>query len=312
MSTLTIGVAEKNRNPYWDMVNAGWSDAAERLDLSVNITAPESENAEEQAELMRAHLDAGVDALAFVGTNPAMFEPIVADAARRGIPVVAFDLDAPTSGRALFVGMERPLDAGRRAGRNAAAVLEPGATVLVQTGSDRAPGAVGKKAGFLEVMAEQGFRVVELENDHEDAVLARETAEAALAAHPEAACLFGVYGYHPVSQAAAVRSLGRVGEVKVVGFDMLPETVHLIESGEVTSSIWIQEYQFGYLAAAAIADLVRLGTEEALTLFGMSFEHRENNIRVPTPITYSKENIHEFVSWSRQRAIAERTTATAF
>ncbi|MBF8192598.1 hypothetical protein ITP53_44345 [Nonomuraea sp. K274] len=44
MRQVRIGVTEKNRNPYWDMVNAGWLDAAAKLDLSVEIAAPESED----------------------------------------------------------------------------------------------------------------------------------------------------------------------------------------------------------------------------------------------------------------------------
>ncbi|HEY4224765.1 MAG TPA: substrate-binding domain-containing protein [Pseudolysinimonas sp.] len=309
MNQLTVGVIEKNRNPYWDMVNAGWTDAAGLLDLGLRIDAPPSEDVDAQLQLMREQLDSGIDALAFVGTDPAAMTPLVTEAGRRGIPVVAFDLDAPNSGRLMFVGMETPLEAGHRAGAQIAALVGR-APVIVQTGSDRAPGAVGKKRGFLEVMERSGIPVIEIENDHEDVAAAVALASQALEQHPDARGIFGGYGYHPVAQAAAVRATGRQG-VSIVGFDMLPETVELIAAGEVASSIWIREYEFGYQSAVALSSFLRAGVSESLQLFGMSAESPEGNVRIPTPVTYTKENIQEFIDWSRAHSIHQRTTATA-
>lgn len=311
MRPIRVGVTEKNRNPYWDMVNAGWADAAERLGMTLRIDAPHSEDVEAQVALMRAQLDDGVDALAFVATRPHAFGGIVAEAAERGVPVVAFDLDAPDSGRLMFVGMEPPAAAGRRVGAQMASLVGDGATVLLQTGSDKAPGAVGKRAGFLDVMGEHGISVVEAPSDGEDTVLARTLAEQLLRDTPGATGFFGVYGYHPIVQARAVRAAGREGQVAIVGFDLLPETVDLLHSGTVARSTWIQEYYFGFYAAAALSDLVRLGVHEALTLRGMNSADLAGNAFVPPPVTFTRDTIQEFRAWSAQKRITERTTATA-
>jgi ribose transport system substrate-binding protein len=308
---IRVGITEKNRNPYWDMVNAGWSDAAERLGMTLRIDAPPKEDVAAQIALMREQLDSGVDALAFVGTRRDAFGDIVAEAAGRGVPAVAFDLDAPDSGRLLFVGMEPPVAAGRRVGAQMAALVGDGATVLVQSGSDTAPGAVGKRAGFLEVMARHRITVVEAPSDGEDPALARALAEQLLRDAPEATGFFGGYGYHPIVQAEAVRTMGRDGSVSVVGFDLLPETVDLLYTGKVARSTWIQEYYFGFYAAAAISDLTRLGTREALTLRGMDSGSLAGNTFVPPPVTYTRETIQEFRDWAARKRIAERTTATS-
>jgi ABC-type sugar transport system substrate-binding protein len=309
MDEFVIGITEKNRNPYWDMVNAGWADAAQELGVRLRIEAPENEDAVAQAALMRRQLAEGASALAFVGTDPAVLGPVVAEARLAGIPVAAFDLDAPDSGRLFFVGMERPVDAGRRAGYLMIERVPEKSTVIVQTGSDRAPGAVGKKEGFIEVARLGGLTVVETSNDHEDAAQARSIAESALAAHPGAKGIFGVYGYHPIAQAQALNNVGR-DDVTVVGFDMLPETVDLIATGRVACSIWIQEYQFGFQTAVELARVLREGPRGALSAMGMSALNLPSNVRTPDPITYTKENIQEFIDWSRAHSITTRTAAT--
>lgn len=300
MTPVRIGITEKNRNLYWDMVNAGWYDAARRLDLDLRIDAPGNEDIDAQVAMMRAQLDSGVDALAFVATRTDAFDDVVAEAHDRDVPVVAFDLDAPASGRLLFVGMEPPEQAGRRAGAQMAELIGDGATVIVQTGSEQAPGAVGKRAGFEAVMADHGITVVDAPSDGEDAAVAFAIARSLLIAHPEAAGIFGVYGYHPILQARAVDAVGRAGSVSIVGFDMLPQTVDLVAAGSVAASTWIREYYFGYYAAAAISDLVRLGTTDALTMRGMDAERPAGNVFVPPPVTYTKDTIGEFREWSRR------------
>ncbi|QRP48462.1 hypothetical protein [Amycolatopsis sp. FDAARGOS 1241] len=66
---LRITVVEKNRGPYWDMVNAGWRDAAERLGLDLIIEAPVYEAVGDQVGAIRRHLAAGVDGVAFVASD---------------------------------------------------------------------------------------------------------------------------------------------------------------------------------------------------------------------------------------------------
>jgi ribose transport system substrate-binding protein len=307
---IRVGVTEKNRNPYWDMVNAGWTDAADRLGISLHIDAPPGEDVQAQAAMMRAQLHDGVDALAFVATRTHAFDDIVAEADERGVPVVTFDLDAPDSGRLMFVGMEPPVAAGRRAGAHLASLVGDGATVILQTGSEHAHGAVGKRTGFLEVMGRHGITVVEGPSDGEDTVLAGSLAGQLLRDNPHATGIFGVYGYHPIVQARAVQAAGRAGQVAIVGFDLLPETVDLLEAGAVAQSTWIQEYYFGYYSAAAVSDLVRLGVREALTLRGMDPVEFPGNVFLPPPVTFTRDTIQQFREWSAQKRIAERTTAT--
>ncbi|QRP48463.1 substrate-binding domain-containing protein [Amycolatopsis sp. FDAARGOS 1241] len=124
----------------------------------------------------------------------------MAEATAAGVPVVTFDLDAPRSGRSLFVGMPEAVELGRQAGRLMTERVPAGPRILVQTGSAKAPGAVGKLRGFLEVTVQAGLEVVGGEDDGERIGLATANARAALAEDLGFAGCYGGYGYHARSR----------------------------------------------------------------------------------------------------------------
>jgi len=296
---------EKNQGDYWDTVNAGWAHAAARLGLAVRVTAPEYEDLDEQLALMREHLESGVDVLAFVATDPDAFGPIVAEAQAAGVIVLTFDLDAPACGRTLFVGMQPGVEMGRAAGRLMLEHVRSGQKVLAQTGSTAAQGAVGKLRGFVETVSAAGVEVVVAESDGENLERAARIAEALLAQHPDAAGMYGVYGYHPAIQARAAEAAGRPG-VAVIGFDMVPDTVAELQRGTVRASIWIRDYYFGYLAGVAAHDLAVLGGDEVLALYGMDPARPETTARLLPITAYTPQNVHEYVSWSEARLNRQR------
>jgi ribose transport system substrate-binding protein len=306
---IRVGVTEKNLNPYWDMVNAGWQDAAEALGLDLVIEAPPSEDPAEQEALMRRQLDAGVDALAFVATRRDGFRAVVAEARSRGIPVVAFDLDAPESGRLSFVGMPGLYESGIQIGEFLHERIPAGSPVIAQTGSDHAPGAGNKLRGFLDAMERLSHPVVTADSDGEDVERSTTIAVELLAAHPDTAGMFGVYGYHPIVQAHAVERAGLAGQVVIVGYDMLPETVRLLEQGAVASSVWIQEYYFGFHTAQLIADIVRLGPE-SLRAYGMDPDDPVGNAYYPPFRFFTPETVHEFIAFRDAKRLDTRTAAT--
>jgi ribose transport system substrate-binding protein len=311
---IRVGVVEKNQGAYWDMVNTGWEDAADALGLTVEIAAPVHENLETQLQLMRDLVDSGVDALVFVATDPTAFDEVVADAQSKGVVVMTFDLDALNSGRTLFVGMPSGEQMGRSVGELMRGFVGRGEKVIAQTGSTTAQGAMGKLRGFLEVMAEAGIECIVTESDGEDLDRASGIARDALAAHPDAKGMFGVYGYHPAIQADEIARVGAADRISVVGFDMVPETVAALLAGRVKASVWIREYYFGYLAAVAAHDLVTLANDDVLALYGMDPADPATTVRVLPVTAYTPDNVDEFVTWSSKRlgrALRPVSAATA-
>ncbi|WP_344077739.1 substrate-binding domain-containing protein [Luedemannella helvata] len=301
---------EKNQHTFWDGENAGWREAAARLGMEVAVAAPVQENIDEQLAMMRRHLADGVDVLGFVGTYPDAFDEVVAEAADRGVPCICFDLDAPRSGRKLYVGMKDPYTMGRWAGERMLALLPPGPRLIgLQTGSEKAAGARGKLDGFVDVMKENGHSVVGGANDGEDVALSRRNCEQLLAEHPDVDALYGVYSYHTAIQGQCVRSLAR--KPVVFGWDVLPETIELLQEGIVDTAVWIKEYYFGYYAATAVATLVRVGVDEALEVMGMDPVHLEGNVICPEAEAITPQTVDRYVRWRRDHGLEDKLTRLA-
>jgi ribose transport system substrate-binding protein len=275
---VRIGVSEKNRDPYWALVNRGLHDAASRCGAEVVILAPADEDVDAQVAQIHELLAKGVDALAVVATQPDRVGSAIDAAVAAGVPVMCFDLDAPASRRLAYVGTEGYETLGRHAARTMSTRLAPASKVLVQVGSRHATGALGKAAGFRDEIEAQGHAVVEVTYDDHDPQRAQAQAATAIARHPTLGGMFGVYGYHPAAQAAAIAAAGPPSPPVIVGFDLLPETVHGLRIGTIAATLWIQEYAFGYYAAAMLNYVVRLGVRETLTMFGFDAEEHARNI----------------------------------
>lgn len=294
-----IAVIEKNRSRYWERVNAGFAEAAGLFGMHVDISAPRTEDTDEQLSLMATALDSDADAVAVVGTTPDGFNDLIERGIAGGTPVVTFDLDAPDSSRHLYVGTQPPHDLGRQAGNAMARRLGAGSRVAVQSGSTHAAGAFGKMAGFREVMAARGIDVVECRNDMGDSDAAYSIVLDILRDDPTIAGLYGVYAYHAPVQARAVSQMRPQGTVHVVGNDMLPETVAGIQSGTIACSLWIQEYYFGFYTVSVLANMLRIGPRRTLTLMGFDGMRGRDRRLVLPPIEYTSANVAEYVTWEK-------------
>lgn len=309
LRTVRVGIVEKNRHSFWDGENAGWRDAGARLGLEVSVLAPVQENLDEQRAMMRRHLDDGVDVLGFVGIYPDAFDDIVAEATSCGVPCVCFDLDAPRSGRKLYVGMNDPYAMGRWAGEKVLALLPSGpCTIGVLTGSEKACGAVGKMNGFVDVMEGNGHVIVGGANDFEDVALCRKNCQELLDEHPDVDVLYGVYSYHTAIQGECVKGRRQAKKPIIFGWDVLPETIDLLQEGVVDMAVWIKEYYFGYYAAAAATNLARIGVDEALEVMGMDPVNLEGNTICPEAQAITPDTVGEYIEWRRSHGLEERLT----
>lgn len=292
---MRIGICEKNRDPYFDIVNRGFLTAGRRLGFESVIVAPGSEDICEQERLVRGLIDQRVDALAVVASDPTALNMAIGEAMARGIPTICFDLDAPDSQRLLYVGTEAMTSLGRRAAGIMAGLLAPGAQVAVQGGSEWAAGATGKRNGFIEAARTAGLEVVEVLHDNHDPETALVNARHLLAKYPDLSGIFGVYGYHPGAQIRALRELGVHREICIVGFDILPETIQGLKSGEIAASVWIREYHFGYLGGAVLFNMLTLGIEETLAMLGLDSDPGPTRAIRLAPSVLTPDNLGEFL-----------------
>ncbi|MEY4566906.1 MAG: D-ribose-binding periplasmic protein precursor [Planctomycetota bacterium] len=126
----------------------------------------------------------------------------------------------------------------------ATSTAESGATMYEGVGY-----ALPLKAGKYEIL---GIRT-----DNKDSSAAKTNAQASLLAHPDIACMVGLWAYNPPAILSALEDAGKIGQVKVVGFDEHPETLQAISDGKVIGTIVQQPYLFGFKSVEYLSALAR-------------------------------------------------------
>jgi ribose transport system substrate-binding protein len=71
--------------------------------------------------------------------------------------------------------------------------------------------------------------------------------------YPQAKCFVGLVSYSAPTAAEALKKAGRLGQVKVVGFDVDERTLAGIEAGEIAATLMQDQYGLGYHAVRILA-----------------------------------------------------------
>jgi len=242
-------------HPYWARVKKGMEAEAKRLGVKAVFDGPMTNDLTKQLDIVEGYITKRAAGIAISPNDPRGVEDVIRKAVRRDIPVVTFDSDAPTSERYLYIGTVNR-EAGRAAGRKMVEVLGGKGEVAVLHGSLTALNLRERLEGFRdEVDQAPGIKVVALEDNGDDAALATSQAENILTAHPKLDAFYGTSAPGAPAAVTALKSKGRLGRVKVIGFDLSPENAKAIQKGWITAIIEQRPYRMGELAVQWLVKL---------------------------------------------------------
>ncbi len=234
---------------FFNWAYAGMVDAAARLgpNVQVQLLGPAEWDASLEAREIEQLTARGVDGILATAGDAETMNASIDSAIAAGIPVVLFDSDAPGSDRLAFVGTNN-YNAGCRAGQAVAEWHGDAARVGISTfpGPDHLARRV---EGFEDCLLEAapGAQIVQIVND-EGRVDGAETAiTAMLQANPTINVIFAAHGNPGPGAAAAVRNLGLVGEIDIMGFDFGLPVLELIQNGEIRATVGQNPYLMGYM-----------------------------------------------------------------
>ena len=125
-------------------------------------------------------------------------------------------------------------------------------------------GTTGKseKIGKYEVLP----TLTDDKQDHK----CKSNAEDTLTRHPDVKCMAGLWAYNPPAILAAVRDAGKLGQVKIVGFDENEQTLEGIRAGHIHGTIVQDPYRFGFESIRLLTSVVR-GNKSVLPANGIYF-----------------------------------------
>jgi ribose transport system substrate-binding protein len=194
-----------------------------------------------QIDLVEQMVAQKVDAIVIAPADSKALVAVCQKAQAAGVVVVNIDnkLDdavlAEKKARIPFVGPDNRAGA-RKVGDYLAQRLQRGDAVTVLEGPPNAYNAQQRRLGFHESMEAAGIRIVSSQSAYWETDRANQVASAMLSEHPELRAILCSNDSMALGAIAALRAAGRLGQVKVVGYDNLQAVQSLLKDGRLLAT----------------------------------------------------------------------------
>jgi len=258
-------------DPFWSNAAAGVRDAGPRFGVDAETIMP-TEGVADQKRIIEDLLTKGVDGISVSPIDPANQNDILNTAAGR-TKLITNDSDAPTSNRLVYVGMDN-YKAGRMTGELVREALPQGGAVMLFIGRMEQDNAKTRRQGTIDAMLgrsedptrfdppgtiieEAGFKIVGTLTDNFDRGKTKSNVEDTLSRYPDIAGMVGLFGYNPPVILEVLAQAGKLGKVKVVGFDENEATLAGIQKGTVHGTVVQNPYMYGYKSVEVLSELIK-------------------------------------------------------
>src|SRR5215472_12145573 len=244
-------------NEFAPFIKKGVEKAATDFNVDVKLVGPVGADAEKQVSEIESLIEKGVDGLAISSVSTDALAPVIQRAMAQGIPVVTFNTDNPSSKRLAFVGQDL-VQSGRVAGGLLADTLEGKGNVIITTLDAAAQWSIDREKGAREALGKYpDIKILTTVTTGTEPQQIYGSVENAMQAHPN---VDGILSLECCSTPAAGQYLqrnGLVGKVKIVGFDMLPETIKLVQGNVISATIDQAPEKQSYEAVRLLLDVLK-------------------------------------------------------
>jgi simple sugar transport system substrate-binding protein len=233
-------------NPFFVPTQYGAADACKLLGCSYEWTGSESSNVGQMVTAINTAVTGGSDGIAVALIDLHAFNAPVEAALKAGIPVVAYNADAPTNGRLAYIGQDLK-KAGEKMGERIVADVGSGDVALFIA----TPGSANLQPrieGAIAAIKASGKPITPHEVATGAAVPGElSTIDAYWVGHKETKGMYAVDGGSTESLAKIMQKYSLGGKVKAGGFDLTEQTQKLLQEGNIEFTIDQQPYQQGFL-----------------------------------------------------------------
>lgn len=257
---------------FWNIAKVGCEDAAKDFDVDVDVRMPPVATAVEQKRIVEDLLAGGIQGIAI--------SPIDADNQidllnhlADSVPLITHDSDAPNSNRLMYIGMDN-YTAGRMCGELVKKCLPAGGNVMLFIGRLEQDNSKRRRQGVIdvllgrdqkpeqydptgEVLEGDKYTILDTLTDQGDTSIAIRKAEDAITTYPEMDAMVGLFVYNPPACLQALRSQGKLGQIKVIGFDEDDATLQGVKDGNVVGTVVQDPYNYGYRSVEVLTKLIQ-------------------------------------------------------
>ncbi|MGZ8720867.1 MAG: sugar ABC transporter substrate-binding protein [Aeromicrobium sp.] len=236
----------------WAGLNKCVVSKSAELGYDLTMVAPINETAStaDMVSLTEQAIAAGTEGLIVVPLVAQSWDPVLATAKEKGIPVIAMGVDTSTPDqRNAFVGTDF-LAYGAQSAELIAQAKGGKANVGILYSGPETTNQVDAIKVFRQVIADKypdikiiGDDTILSPGGNRDLVKTTEVARGFLVAHPEVDTIWSPDGQGGIAAAGAARDLGKQpGEITIVGADHLPQVKDDLEKGWEYASIAFVEF----------------------------------------------------------------------
>jgi simple sugar transport system substrate-binding protein len=234
-------------NPFFVPTQYGAADASKLLGCSYQWTGSESSNVNQMVNAIDTAVTSGANGIAVALIDNHAFNAPVEAALKAGIPVVAYNADAPGNKRLSYIGQDLFLAGVQMGERIVAAVPSGDVALFIAT-----PGSANLQPrieGALSAIKKSGKPITAHTVATGAAVPAElSTIEAYWQGHQSTKGMYAVDGGSTESLAKVMQKFGLAGKgIKAGGFDLTEQTQKLLQEGNIEFTIDQQPYLQGFL-----------------------------------------------------------------
>ncbi|MDR2143759.1 MAG: ABC transporter substrate-binding protein [Treponema sp.] len=269
------------QHQFWQAVKSGADQAAKVLNVVITFEGPESETmVDKQMDMLQTAMAKSPKALGIAALDSKAAIPVLQQAQRNKIPIIAFDSGVDSDIPLTTVSTDNKAAAALAADKMAEAIGGSGKVAVVvhdqvsRTGMDR-------RDGFLDQMKAKypNIQVVSVQYGDGDHRKSADIAKAVITANPD---LKGYYGANEGSAIGVVLGVSELKQanpgldIKIIGFDSGKQQLDAIRSGLMYGAVQQNPVKMGYETVRAAVDALNGKTLPKITDSGFVWADRSN------------------------------------
>jgi ribose transport system substrate-binding protein len=274
---------------YWKNCLKGFEDAAEALNVSVEYRGATQYDVNEQVTVLEQVIAKKPAGIAISAINSNALTETINKAVDKGIPVVLFDSNAPSSKAFSFLGTNN-YNAGATAAHKMAALLGKRGKVAVITLPNQLNHQERTK-GFLETIYKEypRIKVVAVKDGKGDQLASKQVAMEVLQQYPDLAGIFATEANGGVGIGEAISLSEKRTKVKVISFDTDKRTLDMVKQGIISATLAQGTWNMGYWSLQFLFHLHHKLTPSLQPNYSLLPPYMDTGITVVT-----KENVESF------------------
>jgi ribose transport system substrate-binding protein len=242
--TLIAGV---RGDEFYITMNCGAQAEAKKLGVSLDFQGPNEFDAAQQTPIVNAVAADKPDAILVAPTDTkAMYAPIK-QAADAGSEIVLVDTTLEDSSLAVSEIASDNEGGGRSAAETLSELIGGEGKVFVVNVKPGISTTDARAEGFEAGAEELGLEYIGQEYSQDEPARAASITKSILAKHPDLKGIFATNLFSAEGAASGLREAGKLGDVKIVGFDAGPKQVEDLKEGLVQALIAQRPAQIGSL-----------------------------------------------------------------